>query len=438
MKLKQILLILPVLLIVCSCAEQSDNDIQQENPTVTENTQQQQVGIQPEPVVWKEGPWRATLTVDTNSGALELPFNFNLIKESGGELKIVITNAEEKIEVDKIEIVQDTITMTLPVFDSVIVAQLQGEVMAGKWIKNGNESSALPFKAEHGVTERFVGADAEPTANITGKWEVIMSPGSPRSSSIIGIFSQNDNHLTGTFLTPTGDYRFQQGAVSGNKLMLSCFDGAHSFLFTADISDDGNIENGIFNSGSARSSTWRAVRNEAFTLPDPETLTFLKEGYDKLEFTFGDLEGNDVSLSDSKYQGKVVIVQIFGSWCPNCMDETRYLASLYEKYHARGLEIIALAYEKKQREEAVEAINRYKKDLNANYEFLLAGPADKTAAARTLPMLNHILSYPTAIFIDRQGEIQKIHTGFSGPGTGERYTQFVDETEKFIRQLLEN
>ncbi|MCP4711095.1 MAG: TlpA family protein disulfide reductase [Planctomycetes bacterium] len=394
--------------------------------------------MQPEPVIWKKGPWRAVLTVDTNNGALELPFNFNLIKESTDQLKIEITNAKEIIQVNKINIEDDNIIITLPVFDSVIIAQLQGEVMVGKWIKNGNESNALPFTAEPGVTERFVGANNEPTANITGKWEVIMSPDSPRSSSIIGIFNQNDNHLTGTFLTPTGDYRFQEGKVTGNKIMLSCFDGAHSFLFTADISEQGNLENGLFNSGSARSSTWRAVRNEAFTLPDPETLTFLKEGFDKLEFTFPDLAGNNVSLGDPKYQDKVVIVQIFGSWCPNCMDETRYLASLYEKYHAQGLEIIALAYEKKQSDQAVQAINRYKKDLNANYEFLLAGPADKTAAARTLPMLNHILSYPTAIFIDRQGEIQKIYTGFSGPGTGQRYTQFVDETEKFIQQLLGN
>ena len=438
MKLKQILLILPVLLIVCSCAEKPDNDSQQENPSVTDNTQQQQVGIQPEPVMWQEGSWRATLNVDTNNGALELPFNFNLTKESTGELKIVITNAEEKIEVNKIKVEDDTITITLPVFDSVIVAQLQGEIMVGKWIENGNQTGALPFTAEQGPTERFVGSNIEPVADITGKWEVTMNPGSPRSSSIVGIFNQNGNYLTGTFLTPIGDYRFQQGKVTGNKMMLSCFDGAHSFLFLADISDQGNLENGIFNTGTSRSSAWSAVRNETFTLPDPETLTFLKEGYDKLEFTFPNLAGNDVSLSDSKYQNKVVIVQIFGSWCPNCMDETRYLASLHNKYHDQGLEIIALAYEQKEKEEAVKAINRFQKDLNANYDFLLAGPADKTAAARTLPMLNHILSYPTAIFIDRQGEIQKIYTGFSGPGTGERYTQFVDETEKFILQLLGN
>jgi len=438
MKPKHILLILPALFIVCSCAEQPENDAQQQKTVVTDNPPQQQVGIQPEPVIWKEGPWHAALTIDTNGGALEIPFNFNLIKESPAKLKMIITNAQEKIEVSQIETKEDTITITLPVFDSVITAQLQGEVMAGKWIKNGNVDRTLPFKAEPGINERFARPNEPPASDITGKWQVTMNPDSPRASSIIGIFNQKENHLTGTFLTPTGDYRFQEGKVTGNKLMLSSFDGAHSFLFLADISDEGNLENGVFNSGSARSSAWRAVRNENFTLPDPETLTFLKEGYDKLEFTFPDLTGNNVSLSDAKYQNKVVIVQIFGSWCPNCMDETRYLASLYDKYHDQGLEIIALAYEQKQNDEAIAAISRFKKDLNANYDFLLAGPADKTAAARTLPMLNRILSYPTAIYIDRQGKIKKIYTGFSGPGTGEKYHQFAAETEKFILQLLEN
>ena len=51
-------------------------------------------------------------------------------------------------------------------------------------------------------------------------------------------------------------------------------------------------------------------------------------------------------------------------------------------------------------------------------------------------MLNKIISYPTTIFIDKKGNVRKIYTGFSGPATGEAYTDFVKETTEFVEMLL--
>ena len=145
-----------------------------------------------------------------------------------------------------------------------------------------------------------------------------------------------------------------------------------------------------------------------------------------------------VSLDDPKYQDKVVIVQVLGTWCPNCMDETRFLAQWYKEHKDKDVAIIGLAYEKKDDfEYASKRVKQMAEKLDAGYDFLIAGTPDKESTSRTLPMLNHIMSFPTTIFIDKKGTVRKIHTGFYGPGTGEYYTEFVQEFNAFTRELME-
>ena len=127
-----------------------------------------------------------------------------------------------------------------------------------------------------------------------------------------------------------------------------------------------------------------------------------------------------------------------GSWCPNCLDETRYLTELHEKYKKSGLQIVALAFERTRSEaQALKNLEALKARTTATYPFLLAAWNRKTKAAEILPMLNHVMSFPTAIFIDKKGKVRKIHTGFYGPGTGEYYKKFTTETEAFVKQLLD-
>ena len=132
-----------------------------------------------------------------------------------------------------------------------------------------------------------------------------------------------------------------------------------------------------------------------------------------------------------------MIVQILGTWCPNCMDETRYLVELYQKFNDQGLEVIGLDFEPKPTLAYFKSrMARYRKDLNVPYTVLLAGHSDKNKAAEALPMLNQILSFPTTIILDKSGSIREIHTGFSGPGTGIEYENYSRETEALIKGLL--
>ncbi len=183
---------------------------------------------------------------------------------------------------------------------------------------------------------------------------------------------------------------------------------------------------------------WIAVKNPKAKLPDAYSLTVLKPGYKKIEFSFPDLNGQKVSLNDARFKNKVVILQIMGSWCPNCMDETAYLVNYYKKYHKKGVEVLGLAYERSAEfEQARKAVLQEKNHFNVPYPLLLTGYTNnKKETAKSLPMLSNFLAFPTTIIIDKKGDVRKIYTGFSGPGTGAHYTEFVNGFERLTDNLL--
>jgi len=200
--------------------------------------------------------------------------------------------------------------------------------------------------------------------------------------------------------------------------------------------------------GKGGYKTWIGIKNENAELPK-EDLTFLKQGYDEVNFELPDLEGNLVTLDDEKYQNKVILLQIFGSWCPillqifgswcpNCMDETNFLAPWYDRNKDRGVEIIGISYENKADfDYASKRVKKMIERLNVKYDFVLGGSRKQPEASATLPMLNKVFAFPTTIFIDRSGKVRKIHTGFSGPGTGVYYEEWVEEFNRFMDSLLD-
>jgi thiol-disulfide isomerase/thioredoxin len=236
-------------------------------------------------------------------------------------------------------------------------------------------------------------------------------------------------------LTPTGDYRYLQGDVIDHELYLSTFDGNHAFVFTAHF--EGDSIKGNFYSGKTSLESWKGIRNENASLPDLESMTFLKPGYEKLDFNFPDVNGNKISNHDARFKDKVVILQIFGTWCPNCMDETKFLAPWYEQNKDRGVEILGLAYERKDDfDYASGRVKKMKEKLQVGYDFVIAGTNDKEKASETLPALNRVLAFPTTIFIGRDGKVKYIHTGFSGPGTGIYYDQFKERFNQIVNACL--
>lgn len=391
------------------------------------NDKQEEVIVDKE---FKEGTYRASLAIKDQK---ELPFVFKVDSTQ----KITIYNANEKIQVEDISIKGDSVFIEMPVFDAQINAAIDEYSNLIGYYTKGPSYKKVPFIARYDVHFRY--PTTSTTHNpIAGNWEVTFSPNTEDSYKAKGIFKDGpDNKITGTFLTETGDYRFLEGVLDEERLSLSCFDGAHAFLFDGLVKND-SIISGMFYSGNHYKEPWVAVRNDTYELTDPNKLTFLKEGYDKIEFSFPDLDGKQVSLADTRFKGKAVIIQIMGSWCPNCLDESKYLSQFYAANKSGDFEIVALAFENaKTIEKATENLTRLKDNIDIEYPILIAqfGSVNKKLAAEKLPMLNHILSYPTTIFIDKKGVVRKIHTGFSGPATGEKYVEFTKEFESFVLTL---
>lgn len=370
--------------------------------------------------------WRGSLTIEEE----KIPFSFSLNKH---EMKVY--NAEETIVVDNVNYKDDSIFIKLPVFNSEIKGKIEEKKITGLWYNYAKGDYSIPFYAEKNQNRFETNSEKKPLI-IEGKWEVIFSPNTEDQYPAIGIFKQDGNYVTGTFITETGDYRYLEGAVNENEIKLSCFDGAHAFLFKANLNENREL-NGMFYSGSHWQEPWTAKRNEQATIQDPYKLTQLTTTDSILNFSFLNLDSALVSLDNEKYKNKPVIIQIMGSWCPNCMDECNLLKAYYNDYNKKGLEIIALCFERSDKFNVnKKVVQKLKKDLNVPYEMLLAGKASKKDAAATLPMLNHIMSYPTTIYLDKNHKVQRIHTGFYGPSTGPYYDNFVMESRAFVEGLL--
>ncbi|QQR88140.1 MAG: TlpA family protein disulfide reductase [Flavobacteriales bacterium] len=379
------------------------------------------------------GPWLFTLDI---GGGNHLPFNVELTRDST-RWALTVLNSTERIAVDQVVIAGDSFHAQMPLFDSEFIGVFTSDSsLSGRWLNHlKGPDYSIPFHATAGRSERFLGVPNQEPRDLSGSWETHYSIGTADAYAAIGQFEQQGPRMRGTFLTETGDYRYLEGVVIGDSLLLSCFDGSHAFLFKAGWQSDSLI--GRFWSGNHWQEPWVAVRNPAFTLRHPDSLTHLREGYAMADFRFPLIEGGYVSPLDSAHVGRVIMVQVMGSWCPNCVDETVLLDEMYAKYNHEGLSVVALAFEKQSDSlKAIEALRRFRDRLHVKYEIAYAGRAGKEEAAERLPFLDHVMSYPTCIFIDRAGRVRRIRTGFYGPGTGDHYLNYRRNLELFIERML--
>ncbi len=384
------------------------------------------------------GMWRGVL--ESPGGVL--PFGLDIKMNAAGTLSAGVRNGEEYLPFTTVKQENLDLEFVFSHYDSVIEARMTpgGNGMKGTWSRRslGGKRTAMKFLAQKDAGHRFKPiketGDAEGNNNISGEWAVEFSDDGGTSEAK-AIFKQTGNRLEGTFLTPVGDYRYLEGIFAAGTLRLSVFDGAHAFLFKAEMNQEGNLK-GDFWSRDTYHATWTAVRGEK-EMPNPYSLTNLTNEEKRFRFAFPGLDGKVVSDQDERFKGKPLVVYIFGTWCPNCNDEAPFLEELYKTYHARGLEVIGLANEfTGEFDKDRDMVVRYKKKYGLSWPVLLVGIADKKKTAQALADLDRVLAYPTTLFIDSQGKVQKIYTGFSGPGTGKYYRALRKEFKQNIIDLL--
>ena len=381
----------------------------------------------------REGVWRVELDLHGHA----LPFQLQLFQNDPGQWVAEVHNASERITVPDVNLHNDSVFLRMPLFDSEFRGSVRNDsTIEGVWINYlKGPDYQIPFVAHAGLHHRFPGP-SDGHAPVAGTWETHFSKGTIDAYNAIGLFEQHpEGRVSGTFVTETGDYRYLDGCVHGDSMKLSCFDGSHAFLFEAALV--GDSLRGTFWSGTHWEEPWLAIRNPEYTLRNPDSLTFLREGQDMVDFNFPDLDGRSVSPHDLKYQGKVRLIQIMGSWCPNCVDETVLLGEVYKTYADSGLAVIAVAFEKHaDKDRAVEGLKRFQRNLGVEYPIVHAGPTTKENLQRQLPFLDHMMSYPTCIFVDRNGTVRRIRTGFYGPSTGDHYENYRRNLHAYIKTLL--
>ncbi len=376
------------------------------------------------PVELRSGIWRGILLTKDSS---KIPFNFE-VKYEGNSSVIEIITGSERMRVDSLERRGDSLFVEMPLFGTRFELLLTNDEMRGELVRR---KYRMPFVAYPDQPYRFASKISPDSVSVQGRWLVTLD-----SDTIIGEFVEEKGVVTGSFLTPTGDYRFFEGIhTDEGKLSLSCFDGGFIRLFTADVTGKDTIKNITMHSGYEGISTGSAVRKEDAQLPDAYSITGLKNGYKTLGFSFPDSDGNMVALTDESLKGKVVILQISGSWCPNCFDESVFLADMWNKYNP-SIDVLCLSFERSEdfQKARIEAM-RLKSAAKIPYRMLITGKTP-SQVKDALPELDNFKSFPTTIVIDKKGIVRKIHSGFSGPGTGVHYRSFVKEFTALIEELI--
>jgi thiol-disulfide isomerase/thioredoxin len=287
------------------------------------------------------GWWRLSLL---RNDSATIDFNAE-IRYTAGKPTWFIRNASERIAVKDIQQKGDSLFVQMPLFESSFQLHIENKgLLRGTWTKGtSRQTQVMPVVMVYNKPARYP-VSKKPAFNVSGRWAVtFVDENVPEPS--VAEFKQTGRQLTGTFLTPTGDYRYLEGVVDGNMIHLSTFDGSHAYYFKARINSATSITDGLYYSGASFKESWTAVKNSKASIPDSIAAVSLRKGEERLHFRFPDLDSNLVSIDDPRFKNKVVIVQIMGSWCPNCMDETAFLSDYYNKNKGKGIEAVALAYE---------------------------------------------------------------------------------------------
>lgn len=379
-----------------------------------------------------KGIWRGAFPLYNGE---EIPFNFSVQEDSTGELFVYFLNGNESYFGGKLVKVKDSLQVWINQFDRIMTLGITKEKRwKGSWRRQSGDD-AFPIYAEPNNAERFYWNDNSAPANIAGKYEVVFTNDSGKQVKAIGLFTQDKNTGGVTFLRPSGDSRYSFGRVQGNQFKFSLFIGYSPLMFTGSLEPDGSIK-GV-QQGLKTVQLIRAYKNESARLPDPSTLTKLKDFTAPIQFSLLNAKGKKISLDDSAYFNKPVILTIGGTWCPNCADEAIFLSDWYKNNKQRGIEIITAQFEVVNNfNYAKKTMTRFKEKFGIEYEQVFGGESNGNSVLQTFPFLNNFTGFPTTLFIRPDRTVQNIHAGFSGPATGLFYQQFKDSFNHHVNALL--
>ncbi len=384
------------------------------------------------------GLWDAVV-VTTDS---DVPFRFE-ISTNGHEAQGFFFEGDRRVGSSSGTFVDGALKLEYDHLNTTLEARMEGEALVGNYRNNRPNSKPQSIRMRRFTPVVLDGADAP---SLAGSWEmrrVAAEVSAPRDTRTWNVFlRQSGAELTGTILRVDGDTGTLVGHWQNDKVVLSHFAGERPNLFEATLNQDGSLA--VTLNGTAHYLVVRKGEARAKGIPeppDPSRYTSVKDPTAPFQFAFPDLAGQIVSDTDARFRGKVVILSIGGSWCPNCHDEAPFLSEVYRDYRARGLEIVGLMFENDpdpnvSRPRVQSFIKRY----GVEYPMLLAGTMQPSPTTKiineALPQLVNFGAYPTTIFLGRDGRVRSVHAGFASPATGAEHTRLKQEVRELVERLL--
>lgn len=405
--MKRILIALTPILILLSCHNSAKDHAEKEEG-------------------YLNGSWLGELALNDS---VKLNFIFTIANEPGRN-RTYIQNGAEQIFLET-TYKNDSIFMDFPVYQSRLIAKEEGGVMLGYFIKTDAADYRIPFVGNQGFEDPL--PNTEPALDTLANRYAVTFTGGGSAMEAIGEFQQDGNTINGSFLTPYGDYRYLQGKLNGNHLTMFGFDGGYIQVFKAEWRND-SLVNGHYYSGLTGYRTWSGYPSETFELEDPEAMSALNVDAGPIVFSYPGISGENVEYGQAP-SNHVTVLQITGSWCPNCKDQAIFLQKLVDAFPTQ-LNVLGIAFERMGTLEAsIAAAKKSKDDLGTSYPVGIAKYTKEQVAEEVFPFLTKIRSYPTLIIIDKTGEVRKIYTGFAGPGTT-RYEDVTNYLTQFTQDLI--
>jgi thiol-disulfide isomerase/thioredoxin len=372
-----------------------------------------------------DGPWRAAL--DLAGG----PLRFRIeISTAGGGFSGRLCNADACDAFSAVSRAGDSLVLELADYAAAIRARVAGDSLVGFYRNMGNRGPrTIPFRAARGTWPV-----ESPPEVLLGRWDATFNPDESPGPRVLE-FRRTQRGLEGTIISNSGDYGVFWGGAATDSFTMSHFDGSFVYRLTGALA--GDTLRGIFHAGLSTQTPFVAVRSSGRPHLTPPADVVRADSTAPFRFAFPSVEGEIVTSDDPRFRGKVVIVDIIGTWCPTCHDAAPLMVDLYRRYHERGLEIVGLAYEVTG-DTAVDGalVRRYRDKFGITFPLLLAGVNDSESPAATQPQLSGPIAFPTTIFLDRSGRVRKVHAGFYGPATGQAHEAIKREFVRTVEELL--
>ena len=374
------------------------------------------------------GRWEATVTVR----GIAIPFRLDLAGE-GKDFTASLFNGDVPVTPSRAGFQNGTLTLAFDQLPMTITAQLEGGQLNGRIQGRSLDRDGSPFHAK-----RYQPAPPAPDTapSIAGVWEIPHETVKGEKAWRL-IVRQSGAEVAAAILRVDGDTGSLTGRWQDGKFVLSHFDGTRPALMEIEPGKDGSLAIELKTGREGKLTAYRAEEARAKGVPEPEDFaghTTIKDPSQPFQFRLPDLDGKIRSNEDAEFKGKVVLVNITGTWCPNCHDEAPYLEELYRKYHALGLEIVALDFEEAEQQPHFTRARAFVKKYGIEYPYLVAGaPGELQDKVTQFVNLN---TWPATIFIGRDGLVKGIHAGFAGPASGDFYRQLDREYTSTIESLL--